>query len=117
MEESKKKAYVTGVICSFMAIFFIFMAINVGWNMSGQFMSIVGLFFGVLGAGSFWKPESIGQVAIQILENMQENAKRQNRPRPTKKIITTQINIKDSKITNSNITQNTKTNRIKKARK
>lgn len=88
MEDSKKNIYIAGGMFSFVAVILIMIAINSGWNFSGQLMGVVGLLFGVLGVGSFWKPDSIGQIAAQIMENMQENAERQNRPRDTKKTTT-----------------------------
>ncbi len=84
MEDSKKNGYIAGVIYSFLAAFCIMIAINVGWNLSGQFMGVFGLLFGGLGIGSIWKPESIGQIAAQLLKNMQENAQRQNTTRSKK---------------------------------
>lgn len=115
MEDSKKNAYITGVIFSFMAVFFLMMAINIGWNLSGQFMGVFGLLFGGLGVGSLWKPESIGQIASQMLENMQKNAEKENRPRNTKKV-TNQIIAKGDAyiISDSN---NTKINSSKKSSK
>ncbi len=119
MEDSKKNAYIAGVIYSFIAIFSIFIAINVGRNMSGQFMSIVGLFFGVLGVGSFWKPESIGQIALQILENMQENSERQNKSYRKKNQKVNQVIHNYGTMTNAVGSQNTSTtvNNPKRARK
>ncbi len=119
MEDSKKNAYITGVIFSFMAIFSIFIAISVGWNMSGQFMSIVGLFFGVLGVGSLWKPESIGQIASQILENMQENSDRQNKSYRKKNQKVNQVIHNYGNMTNAIDSENTSTtvNNSKKKRK
>jgi hypothetical protein len=84
MEESKKNAYIAGVGYSFVSVFCIMIAFNIGWNLSGEFLGVFGLLFGGLGAGSFWKPESIGQIAAQMWENMQENAKEQNRHRSNK---------------------------------
>lgn len=109
MEDSKKNAYVTGAIFSFIAIFSIFITISVGWNISGQFMSIIGAFFGILGIGSFWKPDSIGQVAIQILENMQENSKRQNKSYRKKSQKVNQVIHNYGTMTNAVDSQNTST--------
>ncbi|MGB8217790.1 MAG: hypothetical protein WCE94_10865 [Candidatus Methanoperedens sp.] len=120
MEDSKKNAYYAGVVYSFMAAFSIMIAINIGLNISGQFMVIVGVLFGGLGIGSFWKPDSIGQIATQMLKNMQKNSERQNKPRTTKKP-TTQIIDSDVKIItnspNSNIDSKNKINNSKKSSK
>jgi len=46
--------------------------------MAGQVMGAIGLIFGILGVGSFWKPETIGQITSQILDNFARNAEKQN---------------------------------------
>jgi|GEM_PF-5014299 len=119
MEDSTKNAYIAGVGYSFVAVFCIMFAINTGWNMSGEFLGVFGLLFGALGVGSFWKPESIGQIAAQMWENMQKNAEKQNRPRTTKKTTTQIINVSGSGNNLNNITdsKNTKVNNSKKSSK
>ncbi len=72
VEYSKESAYIIGMIFSFLAMLDIFMAINIGWNLFGEFMGVIGLLFGGLGIGSFWRPESIGQIAAQIYESMED---------------------------------------------
>ncbi len=117
MEDSNKNAYIAGLIFSCGAVFFLMIAINTGWNLPGQFLGVFGLLSGVLGVGSIWKPDSIGQIASQIMENMQKNAEKQNRPRNTKKITTQIINVSGSGNNLNNITdsKNTKVNNSKKS--
>ena len=75
MEDKKKSGYVTGLVCLLIfSLFFIF-AVNNEWNMSGQIIWVTTAFFGALAAGSFWKPETIGQVATQFLRNLSESGK------------------------------------------
>ena len=78
MDEKTKSGYVAGVISIIICILFIIFAANSGWNMAVQVMWVVGLIFGILGLGSFWKPETIGQITSQILENVARNAEEQN---------------------------------------
>lgn len=120
MDDSQKKGYIAGFVCSLAAAFFLIIGINTGLNSSGQIILIFGLAFGLLGVGSFWKPESIGQIASEIMENMARNAEKQNRPRHYKKeqkitqIIQNKgnvINVVDSKNTSTTI------NSSKKSRK
>lgn len=117
MEDSTKNGYIAGVVCSVIAAFLILMAINIGWNLSGQFMGIFGLLFGGMGIGSLWRPESIGQIASQILENMQENAREQNRPRSTKKVTTQIIARGDVNVNNITDSKNTKINSPNKSKR
>nr|QNO46714.1 hypothetical protein EIOBDEGA_00002 [Methanosarcinales archaeon ANME-2c ERB4] len=78
MGEETKSGQVAGVISIIVCILFIIFAANSGWNMAGQVMGAIGLIFGILGFGSFWKPETIGQITSQILENIARNAEEQN---------------------------------------
>lgn len=76
--EETKSGQVAGVISIIICVLFIIFAANSGWNMAGQVMGAIGLIFGILGFGSFWKPETIGQITSQILENIARNAEEQN---------------------------------------
>ncbi len=73
-----KSGQIAGVISIIVFILFIIFAVHVGWNMAGQVVGGIGLIFGVLGVGSFWKPKTIGQITSQILENIARNAEEQN---------------------------------------
>lgn len=59
-------AYVAGVISLIVTVIFIVVAINVGWDMTGQVLIVFGLVFGILGVGCFWKPELFGPIASQF---------------------------------------------------
>ncbi len=78
MKDSKTDAYVAGVICLIGTAIFIIVAINVGWDMTGQVLIVFGLVFGILGVGCFWKPELFGPIASQILKTMARNAEERN---------------------------------------
>ena len=70
MDEETKTAYKAGAVSLLGCVILIIFAINFGWNMTGQVLGIMGLFFGILGVGSFIKPEIFGPIADQILENI-----------------------------------------------
>lgn len=106
MDESKKIAYKAGAGCSFIAAFFIIWAINLGWNIIGESWGLIGLFFGGLGIGSFWKPEFIGRIASDMLENMAENSERRKKNQKINQVIHnygTMTNAVDSQNTSTNI--------------
>jgi hypothetical protein len=74
MDEKRRNGYVTGLICllicSILSLFVVNNVINYEFNQSAQIVSVFAIFFGGLGGGSLWKPETIGAVATQILENL-----------------------------------------------
>lgn len=73
MQETRKNGYVTGIVCLLGFSIFLLLAINNEFNLSGQILWVITIFLGALGVGSLWKPESIGQVATQILENLSKS--------------------------------------------
>lgn len=73
MEDKRKNGYVTGIVCLLIFFVFLIFAINNAWNMSGQIIWVITIFFGALGFGSLWKPDSIGEIATQILKNLSES--------------------------------------------
>jgi len=73
MEDKRKNGYVTGIVCLLIFSIFLIFAINNEFNMSGQIIWAITIFFGGLGFGSLWKPDSIGQIATQILKNFSES--------------------------------------------
>ena len=75
MEDKRKNGYVTGIVCLLIFSIFLIFAINNEFNMSGQIIWAITIFFGGLGFGSLWKPDSIGQIATQILKNFSESGK------------------------------------------
>ncbi len=91
MEDLKKNGYIAGAVSSVISIVFIVFVINTGLNLSGQIMLIFGLFFGSLSIGSFLRPDSIGQVTSQILENIAKNTQEQNRRSYKKRQKVTQV--------------------------
>ncbi|MFZ3166649.1 MAG: hypothetical protein WA130_03465 [Candidatus Methanoperedens sp.] len=80
MEKSKKEGYIAGFVCILASAIFIILAVNTGFNViSGQVIFVFGAVFGALGAGSFWKPDSIGEIASEILKNYGNNMEKQKR--------------------------------------
>lgn len=75
MEDKKKNGYVTGIVCLLIFFILLILAVNNEWNMSGQTIWVITIFFGGLGVGSLCKPESFGAIATQILKNLSESGK------------------------------------------
>lgn len=73
MQDKRKNGYVTGIICSLIFFILLIFAINNEFNLSGQIIWVITIFFGALGFGSLWKPDSIGEIATQILENLSKS--------------------------------------------
>lgn len=73
----KKKGYKTGGIGVFLGSLFLLLSINMWQTLSGQILILAGIFFGGLGVGSIWKPESIGQIAAEIFEFIDKNTREQ----------------------------------------
>lgn len=78
MDEETTSGYVAGVISILLCILLTIVAVNSGWNITGQVLGSFGLIFAVLGFGSFWKPNIFGPITSQILENIARNAEEQN---------------------------------------
>jgi hypothetical protein len=70
VNETRKKGYIAGIISIFICIIFAIMVYQLGWNTTGQILTAFSGLFGVLGIGSLVKPESIGSITSQILENI-----------------------------------------------
>lgn len=79
MDEDTKSGYVAGVISILFCTLLLIVAVNSGWNITGQMLGGFGLVFGILGVGSFWKPTIIGPITSQILDNMARNVEEQNK--------------------------------------
>ena len=73
MDKKRKDGYITGLVCLLICFIFLPISINTGWNTSGQIFGVFTIVFGILGVGSLWKPDSIGAVVLQLLENLGEN--------------------------------------------
>ncbi len=70
MDKRRKDGYVTGLGCLVIFAIFLPTTISIGWNASGQVFLGFTVIFGVLGFGSLWKPDSVGAIASQLLENL-----------------------------------------------
>jgi len=75
MKEKTKKGYVAGVVSLFVFLFFGLFAVHNEFNLTGQILWVITFVFGVFGFGSLWKPDSVGQIVWQILENFSESDK------------------------------------------
>jgi len=73
MDEKRRNGYVTGLLCLLICSFFSLFALNNEFNLSGQIIWVFAIFFGGLGVGSLWKPETFGAIATQILENLSKS--------------------------------------------
>lgn len=73
MTESKKKGYVAGVVSLLIGIIFGVIVFQLGWDMTGQILTAFSALFSLLGIGSLIKPESVGIVTSQFLENITKN--------------------------------------------
>ena len=73
MDEKRKQGYISAVICSLISVILLTFSLKNEFNLSGQMLWILTFFFGVLGLGSFWKPNTIGEIASEILKNMSKN--------------------------------------------
>ena len=73
LSEDKKRGYIAGVISIIICIIFVVMVLNFGWDLTGQILTAFSALFGILGIGSLIKPESVGQVTAQILQNIHQN--------------------------------------------
>jgi hypothetical protein len=70
MADKRTEGYHAAFIGVLLGAIFIVIALNTGWNVSGQLFGIFGLFFSGLGVWSFFKPEEIGIILSRMLENM-----------------------------------------------
>ena len=73
LNESKSRGYRAGGVSFVIGIIIWIMVFQFGWEMTGQILSVFASAFTLLGVGSIIKPESIGMITAQILENMAEN--------------------------------------------
>lgn len=66
--------YIAGIVCLLIAAIFATVLLQSGIHDSGGGAVLVfTILFGGLGMGSLWKPESIGQITAQILDNFAKN--------------------------------------------
>lgn len=77
MDDNQKNAYVAGFGFTLVGGFLTIVAFDIGLNSSGLMTFLFGLAFSSLGVGSFLRPMSIGQVAIQIAENIATNIEKE----------------------------------------
>jgi len=75
MDKKRKDGYVTGIGCLLIfALFAYFTIVSASNTSAAVIMGIFAALFGVLGFGSLAKPETIGAVASQFLENLSKNS-------------------------------------------
>ena len=85
MENVKINGYLAGVVSSIISIIvIIFVFNNNNWDISGQILLVFGLAFGFLGVGSIFKPDSIGQITLQLLQNIAKNTEEQDKQHSNK---------------------------------
>lgn len=78
MDEEKKRGYIAGLISLFFGVIVVVITYDLftksGWNVTSQITTIFGGFFTILGIGSLLKPEVIGAITAQLLDNIARNA-------------------------------------------
>jgi hypothetical protein len=73
MDKNKRDGYIAGIGTLIFGIIMLLFAWNIKiTDLSGQISVAIGIVFTLLGIGSFLYPESVGQIAIKILENQQK---------------------------------------------
>ncbi len=70
ISEIRKRGYIAGIISILICVIFAIMVFQLGWNTTGQILTAFSGLFGILGVGSLIKPESMGSITSQILENI-----------------------------------------------
>jgi len=70
IREDKKKGLIAGGVSIFISIIFAIMVFKFGWDITGQIFTAISALFGILGIGSFIKPDTIGIKVSELLENM-----------------------------------------------
>lgn len=78
MNNKKERGYRAGIFSSLISIIFLIVIVNSSWDLTSQVLTALASLFGLLGLGSFWKPDSIGQIAFQILDNIGKNTQGRN---------------------------------------
>ena len=73
MEEKTKNGYIAGVVSIIGCFLFGLFAYHNEFNLTGQILWGITLVLGVFGVGSLWKPDSVGQVVWQLLENLSKS--------------------------------------------
>ncbi len=92
MEKKRKKGYVTGIIGVIASAILSIMAIDMGWNTTGQILGTFGVVFGVLGVGSIAKPEAVAP----ILDDIFQGILRSTAEKPTSRVKQHQIKPRSS---------------------
>lgn len=80
MDEIRKDGYLAGIGSFIIAMLFLLISANSGFikDLASQFCLIMGALFGSLSIGSFIKPDTIGQITVELLKNMQKNVEKSN---------------------------------------
>ena len=73
MQEKTKNGYIAGVVSLLGCFLFGLFAYHNEFNLTGQIFWGITLVLGVFGVGSLWKPDSVGQVVWQLLENLSKS--------------------------------------------
>jgi hypothetical protein len=77
MDKKKKDGYVAGITFLFIFVIMVYFTIaTVSTPSTATIMGIFAIFFGGLGFGSLWKPESIGAVVWKFMERSFEDKER-----------------------------------------
>jgi hypothetical protein len=68
-EHIKTKGYTAAISVTIIAAMLITIGFDAGWHeLGGRILIIVGFVFALLAAGSFWRPDTFGRAAENILK-------------------------------------------------
>lgn len=76
MEKEKVDRYIAGLLFLLVGVIIVVVtAPTLNLSNTGSLVGpIIGIFFGVLGAGSLWKPDVLGPIVTEMAKRMAQNA-------------------------------------------
>lgn len=102
--KQRNKYHWAGTVGSVIFLILLIVTINIGWNLTGQILGVLTLFAGVMGIGTFVKPDVFGPLMTKWLDNLQKNfedggnTQSQNRPMNSPQVMTKQGDVHISQI-------------------
>jgi uncharacterized membrane protein len=102
MEDSKKDGYIAGAILLFLGIVILISAFEQGIFSSGKITGILGLFFSLVGIGSFISP-SVAETVVHWMKGLQKAESSRISQNQHKPVNSPQVSIRDGNVTIKNI--------------
>jgi hypothetical protein len=89
MEKEKVDGYIAGLVFLLVGIIIVVVtAPTLSLSNTGSLVGpVIGIFFGGLGAGSLWKPDTLGPVVAEMAHRLSQNATRDEVPKGKKQEI------------------------------